>query len=163
MVKLTSEAGLSQSDFIPEDPDGDNGKKKRKTAARGKKNPFGELAPWVKKCAAALKIKHPEKVFFPCAGAEEIKKLETKVSRWIHLSQPVLVVRENDFLPGTTSSRWPLHIAIIDGLGSDAESFHVVFPGGKDRGLRTGGEMKLSELLEHTTNAVMMFYRPGQK
>ena len=61
-----------------------------------------------------------------------------------------------------TSTRWPLDIAIIDGLGSDAESFHVVFPGGKDRGTRGSGEMKLEDILRRTTISVVMFYRPGR-
>ncbi len=166
VVSLLSSAGLSQSDFIlPDTEDGGKSKKKkpapRNTAKRGKKDQFGQLEPWVKKCAAALKVKNPEKAFFPCKTAEDINKLAPEIRKWMLMSQPVLVVRESTFLPGVTHERWPLHIAIIDGLGRDAESFHVVFPGGKDRGLRTGGEMKLAELLEHTSNAVVMFYRPG--
>ena len=77
------------------------------------------------------------------------------------MSQPVLVVRENKTMKDDISERWPLDIAIIDGLGDDPLSFHVVFPGGKDRGTRPSGEMKLEEILNRTTKAVVMFYRPG--
>ena len=77
------------------------------------------------------------------------------------MSQPVLVVRENIPMNDQISERWPLDIAIIDGLGSDPQSFHVVFPGGKDRGTRGNGEMQLEELLHRTTKSVVMFYRPG--
>ncbi len=164
MTSLLKSAGFFQSDFIMDDPEENSKKKKpvsRNMTRRGKKDQFGELAPWIKRCATALKLKKPEKTFFPCKTQEDINKLAPQIREWILDSQPVLVVRENKFLPGITHERWPLHIAIIDGLGSDAESFHVVFPGGKDRGLRPGGEMKLGELLEHTSNAIVMFYRPG--
>ena len=165
VTKILSEAGLSQSDFILAEQGDDKKKKKAsapKPSQRGKKDPFGKLSPWVKRCAAALKVKSPEKTFFPCRTAEDINALAPRIRSWILMSQPVLVVRESEFFPDMPSQRWPLDIAIIDGLGGDATSFHVVFPGGKDRDLRPGGILKLEELLEHTSNAVVMFYRPGQ-
>ena len=65
---------------------------------------------------------------------------------------------KNGFLPvvGGSADR-----CIFDGLGEDPTSFHVVFPGGSDRGRGPSREVKLSELLESTTNAIVMFYRPG--
>ena len=163
--KILEDAGFLQSDFIIDDPNEDPKKKKKapppKPAGRGKKDPFGKLAPWVKKCADALKIKEPEKVFFPCKTADQINALAPEMRKWILLSQPVLVVRECDFFEGITHERWPLDIVIIDGLGDDELSFHVAFPGGADRGRGPSREMKLSELLESTTNAIVMFYRPG--
>ena len=164
---ILAEAGLTQSDFIPKAPEGDGkkGKKKRSTtpsSSHTRRGPFGELTPWVKKCAAALNIKTPEKTFFVCQGEEDLLKLAPEIRRWILLSQPVMVVRENLPMTDEISERWPLDIAFIDGLGEDAESFHVVFPGGKDRGThRRSGEMRLEKLLERTTNAIVMFYRPG--
>jgi len=162
--KMLSAAGFRQSDFImAERGDGKKAKKPSaaKQPARGKKDPFGGLAPWVKKCAEVLKVKAPEKTFFPCRTAEEINALAPRIREWILMSQPVLVVRESEFFPDMPSQRWPLDIAIIDGLSDDATSFHVVFPGGKDRDLKSGGVLKLEELLEYTSNAIVMFYRPG--
>ena len=79
------------------------------------------------------------------------------------MSQPVMVVRQCRPLTDEESQRWPLDIAFIDGLGSDDETFHVVYPGGCDRGRKshTGGYMKLAELLDRTSDAMLMFYRPG--
>ena len=69
-------------------------------------------------------------------------------------------MRENLPISDEVSERWPLDIAIIDGL-YDEESFHVVFPGGKDRGTRGSDYMRLEEILHRTTKSVVMFYRPG--
>ena len=74
-----------------------------------------------------------------------------------------MLVRQSRPLNDEISQRWPLDIAIIDGLGFDAETFHVVFPGGSDRGRKEqkGGYIKLGELLYRTSDAMLMFYRPG--
>ncbi len=164
--RVVADAGLTQSDFIMEDEDNGKGKgKKKRTSPRrttsGKPDKFGELSPWVKKCAAALGIKSPETTFFPCSDADDINKLAPEIRRWIFMSQPVLVVRENKTMKDDISERWPLDIAIIDGLGGDPLSFHVVFPGGRDRGTRHSGEMKLEDVLHRTTQAIVMFYRPA--
>ena len=162
--RLVADAGLTQSDFVPEEDGKGKGKKKRTSPRRttsGKPDKFGELSPWVKKCAAALGIKSPETTFFPCDDAEDINKLAPEIRRWILMSQPVLVVRENKTMKDDISERWPLDIAFIDGLGDDPLSFHVVFPGGRDRGTRRSGEMKLEYLLHRTTQAIVMFYRPA--
>ncbi|MCR5414639.1 MAG: hypothetical protein K6F50_07960 [Kiritimatiellae bacterium] len=167
IVKLIDEAGFSQADFIPGEEDGGKAerKKKKKPAVKPaggkKKDAMGELAPWAKKCAAALKMKTPEKFFFSCRTAEDINALAPEIRRWILMSQPVMVVRESPFFENNTEARWPLDIAFIDGLGDGATSFHVVFPGGKDRGLRPGGVMELGDILDKTTNAMVIFYRPG--
>lgn len=158
---VLSAAGLSQSDFILEAQDNDK-KKRSSRAASAKTGKFGELSPWVKKCAAALGVKSPETTFFPCKTEEDINRLAPEIRRWILMSQPVLVVRENQTMRDELSARWPLDIAIIDGLGDDSLSFHVVFPGGKDRGTRGSGEMKLGEILYRAKKSVVMFYRPGQ-
>lgn len=167
VCRILDEAGLRQDDFIPKGDEGGGGKGKKKrppalASSRPRRGPFGELTPWVRKCAAALNIKTPEKTFFVCQGEEDLLKLAPEIRRWILLSQPVIVVRENRAMSDEVSERWPLDIALIDGLGEDAESFHVVFPGGADRGTRRkSGEMRLETLLERTTNAIVMFYRPG--
>ena len=162
-------AGLSQPDFIMDD-DGDGAKGKKKPAARpvrpakGKAGPsYGNNAAWVAKCAAALKIKNPETTFYSAKTEEELLSHKDKIKKWILMSQPVMVVRQCRPLTDEESQRWPLDIAFIDGLGSDDETFHVVYPGGCDRGRksRPGGYMKLSELLDRTSDAMLMFYRPG--
>ena len=115
------------------------------------------------KCAAALKIKSPETVFFNCPTEEALLAKKDEIRRWILLSQPVMLVRQSRPLNDEISQRWPLDIAIIDGLGFDSETFHVVFPGGSDRGRKEqkGGYIKLGELLYRTSDAMLMFYRPG--
>ena len=118
---------------------------------------------WVAKCAAALKIKSPETVFFNCPTEEALVAKKDEIRRWVALSQPVMLVRQSRPLKDDISQRWPLHIAIIDGLGFDDETFHVVFPGGSDRGRKEqkSGYMKLGDLLYRTSDAMLMFYRPG--
>ena len=115
----------------------------------------------MRKCAAALGVKTPETTFFVCKEPEDIKRFAPEIRRWILKSQPVLVVRENIPMNDQISERWPLDIAIIDGLGYDEQSFHVVFPGGKDRGTHGSGDMQLTDILRRTTKSVIMFYRPG--
>ena len=169
-------AGLSQADFIEDDEPDDNakGKKKKKSApkppprpartTRGNSGPsYGNNAAWVAKCAAALKVKNPEKVFFSAKTEEELLSHKDKIKEWILLSQPVLLVRQNRPMSDDESQRWPLDIALIDGLGSSPETFHVVFPGGCDRGnkSRTNGYYGLGSLLDRTSDAMLMFYRPG--
>ena len=160
LTGILRDAGFMQGDFKPKQED----KKQRqpqRTAPKGKAQ-YGGNSAWVSKCAATLKIKSPDKVFFPCGTEDAIKALAPEVKKSILNSQPVLVVRQNIPMTDELSTRWPLHIAIIDGLGPDDETFHVVFPGGADRG-RKGLEstMKLPALLERTSDAMMMFYRPG--
>lgn len=171
-------AGLRQGDFKPiwdsaAKDEGKGGKKKgtsraaRPVSSRTsrKKQPaaWGNHTEWVEKCAAALKLKNPEEVFFNCPTEEALVAKKDEIRRWILMSQPVLIVRQNRPLEDDISQRWPLDIAIIDGLGFDSETFHVVFPGGCDRGRRgvKDGYMRLGELLYRTSDAMLMFYRPG--
>lgn len=170
MEALIRESGLGFLDFeqAKEGGDGKGKKKPSKPAPRttGKKKggaDYGKNAEWVAKCAAALKIKSPETVFFNCPTEEALLAKKDEIRRWILLSQPVMLVRQSRPLSDEISQRWPLDIAIIDGLGFDDETFHVVFPGGSDRGRKEqkGGYIKLGELLYRTSDAMLMFYRPG--
>ena len=170
MEALIRESGLGFLDFeqAKESGDGKGKKKPSKPAPRttGKKKggaDYGKNAEWVAKCAAALKIKSPETVFFNCPTEEALLAKKDEIRRWILLSQPVMLVRQSRPLNDEISQRWPLDIAIIDGLGFDSETFHVVFPGGSDRGRKEqkGGYIKLGELLYRTSDAMLMFYRPG--
>ena len=170
MEALVRESGLGFLDFeqASGNDDGKGKKKPSKPAPRatGKKKggpDYGKNAAWVAKCAAALKIKSPETVFFNCPTEEALLAKKDEIRRWILLSQPVMLVRQSRPLNDEISQRWPLDIAIIDGLGFDAETFHVVFPGGSDRGRKEqrGGYIKLGELLYRTSDAMLMFYRPG--
>jgi len=167
MEALIKESGLGNLDFA-QTSEGDDGKGKKKPAARtaGKKKggpDYGRNAAWVAKCAAALKIKSPETVFFNCPTEESLLAKKDEIRRWILLSQPVMLVRQNRPLSDEISQRWPLDIAIIDGLGFDSETFHVVFPCGCDRGRSKvkDGYMKLGDLLYRVSDAMLMFYRPG--
>ena len=166
LIDTLAKAGITQPDF--KKPGGkDSGKKKpqppKRAAGRPGKGPFyGDNTAWVQNAASVLKVKNPEKVFFSCKTEEEIANLAPEVKKSILLSEPVLVIRENKPMTDELSVRWPLDVAIIDGLGPDDDSFHVVFPGGADRGRKgADGVVKLSSLLERTTDAMMLFYRPG--
>ena len=171
MEALVRESGLGFLDFCQaKEDDGGKGRKKppkppSRTAGRRSKDlpDYGKNAAWVAKCAAALKIKSPETVFFNCPTEESLVAKKDDIRRWILLSQPVMVVRQNRPLHDDISQRWPLDIAIIDGISADPETFHVVFPGGCDRGRREvkDGYMKLGALLDRTSDAMLMFYRPG--
>ena len=173
MEALLKTAGLAQPDFAfePEQQDDGRGGRKKKPSSRPPQRAaksaggasYGENAAWVAKCAAALKVKSPEKAFYSCKTEGELLAHKDEIRKWILASQPVMVVRQNRPMTDEESVRWPLDIAIIDGLGSDAETFHVVFPGGSDRGRRGGmsGYASLGSLLERTSDAMLVFYRPG--
>lgn len=171
MVKLVAEAGLAQPDFKREEPaDGKNKKKKgaKKPPARppvraGRaKDNFGEHGEWVRRCAAALKIKDPEKAFFAIDRENGFEPYLPEIRRWILQSRPVMVVRQNVPRMGETA-RMPLDICFIDGLGGGEDTFHVTFPGGQDRDnkARRNGVMRLSETIDDTSAAMLVFYRPG--
>jgi hypothetical protein len=112
-----------------------------------------------------LKIPDPENVFISCRTEEELLSRSAMIRGWIAKSQPVMIVRENRTMTEDTSFHWPLDIAIIDGLGEKEGEFHVVYPNGCDRGDRSrrSGYVKLSDLLYRTSDAMLMFYRPGGK
>jgi len=167
--RLIHESGLNMGDFA--DAEELSGKKKKRPAPKPPQRAtgrsfgpsYGDNAVWVAKCAAAFKIKSPEKTFFSCKTEEELLAKKDMIKQWILNSQPVMVIRQNRTMTDEESVRWPLDIAIIDGLGPDDDTFHVVFPGGRDRGqndLRTG-MVPLSKLIRRTTDAMLMFYRPA--
>ncbi|MBO7207657.1 MAG: hypothetical protein J6W10_08600 [Kiritimatiellae bacterium] len=168
---LLKDAGFSQGLFKTDEDL--NAKSKTKTSSRygssssrrGVKAPkYGENAAWVEKCAKALKISNPEDVFVSCKSQADLLAQSAKIREWISKSQPVMVVRENDPMRDDLSVIWPLDIAIIDGIGENEGEFHVVYPNGCDRGERSrvSGVMKLDDLLFKTTDAMLMFYRPGE-
>ena len=166
--RLIHESGLGMADFA--EAEASSGKKKRpapkppqRATGRSFGPSYGDNAVWVAKCAAAFKIKTPEKTFFSCKTEEELLAKKDMIKQWILNSQPVMIIRQNRTMTDEESVRWPLDIAIIDGLGPDDDTFHVVFPGGRDRGqndLRTG-MVPLSKLIRRTTDAMLMFYRPA--
>ena len=175
MDRLVRDAGFMQSDFIIEDPEDDGDKqgkkKKKKTLARpqaksakrgrGAAADYGENAQWVAKCAAALRIKNPESVFFSAATEEAVLKHKDQIRKWLLDSRPVMIVRQNKPLSDEISERWPLDIAFIDGFGDDDETFHFVFPGGRDGGMNgacTERYARPGDVLSRTTDAMLIFY-----
>ena len=183
---LLRKSGLSMTDFSDAEDNGGKGGKKGEKGEKGGKNKkrttvsrpvqsiagrsskggaySGSNAAWVAKCAAALNIATPGKVFFPCPTEDDLLKHKDEIRNWVLKSQPVMVVRQNLTPRDDMSQRWPLDIAIIDGLdyyGGD-DNFHMVFPGGCDRGnsSRPSGYYELKDLLDRTSDAMLMFYRP---
>ena len=175
MERLVKEAGFRQADFDePESDDDARGKRKKKPAARPSAQQakrgrgstaadYGENAQWVAKCADALGIKNPETAFFTAKTEEDVLRRKDMIRKWLLDSRPVMLVRENKTLSDEISERWPLDIAFIDGLGEDDETFHFVFPGGRDSGLngaRTERYARPSDVLNRTSDAMLIFYRP---
>ena len=167
--RLVSACGFRKGDFADDDDEAPSTKKRssssRQSARRSSKAKapsYGANAKWVAKCAAALKIENPEEVFVPCKTEEELKACAEKIRAWIMKSQLVLVVRQNKPPTDDQSVRWPLDIAIIDGIGEGDDEFHVVFPLGKDRSFKTPerGYVTLDKLLHRSSDAMLMFYRP---
>ena len=173
--ELLRKSGLSMTDFSDADAEKDEKGKKRKVVSHGtQSSPRGGNASqgaysgphgaWVARCASALNIRSAGKVFFPCTTEDDLLKHKDRIREWILNSQPVMVVRQNRAMNDDISQRWPLDIAIIDGLGyyGESDTFHIVFPGGCDRGLksRPNGYYSLGTLLERTSDAMLMFYRP---
>ena len=123
---------------------------------------FGKMPEWQKKCAKALKVKDPAKAFVRVASAEELDAKRAAVKASLDRSQPVLLVRENDYMPGDTHAKYPLDAAIIDGF-RDGE-WHVVFPLGQDRGVGPkSGWCGSGELMASVVDACLFFYVPSAK
>lgn len=163
--RLVSDAGLRKSDFIDENDETPKKRPVRATtrrSARAKADNFGKNSQWVAKCAAALKVSNPAEVFFSCKTEEELLSCADKIRASIMQSRPVLVVRENRPRTDEESNRWPLDIAIIDGIGESENEFHVIYPLGRDRSYEKSKEccVELPQLLHRTTDAMLMFYRP---
>ena len=128
-----------------------------RSGLRAKK--FGKIAAWQKTCAQELKIKD-KKAFVPARDAAAFDAQREAVKAWVDKSQPVLLVRENKFMPDVTHEIYPLDIAIIDGY-DESGSWHVTFPLGGDRGSKTKSGFYSSETLYVSVeDALLMFYRP---
>ena len=123
----------------------------------------GRTADWAKTCARALKIppKEEKGAFVEVKTAAALQAQAGAIKRWLDQSRPVLLVRENDFMPGVTDRIYPLDIAIIDGYDADG-TWHVTFPEGGDRGSKsvTSGPCRAETLMVSVKNAVLLFYHP---
>lgn len=123
----------------------------------------GKVEEWGRKCARELKIapKDQKTAFVRIRDASALEAQAGTIKKWLDLSQPVLLVRENTFMPGVTERTYPLDIAIIDGYDADG-AWHVVFPEGGDRGSKsvTSGYWRADTLMVSVVDAVLMFYHP---
>lgn len=138
---------------------------KKLAAASGLRNrEFGaKVADWETKCARGLKIgpKELKAAFVEIASAPALEAQADAIKKWLDLSRPVLLVRENTYMPGETGCIYPLDIVIIDGYKDDG-TWHVVFPEGCDRGAKETktGYHNAETLMVSVKKAVLMFYRP---
>ncbi len=129
-----------------------------RSGLRAKK--FEKMSAWVKACAKELKIKDVKTAFVPAKDAAAFDAQKEAVKRWIDQSRPVLLVRENTFMPGVTHEIFPLDVALIDGY-DESGAWHVAFPLGSDRGSKTKSGFHTSDTLYvSVTDAVLLFYRP---
>lgn len=120
---------------------------------------FGKLPDWTRQCAKALKIKDMKKAFTEVKTAAELKGEADMIRKWLDLSQPVWLIRENDFMPEVTDRRYPLDVALIDGINAEGE-WHVTFPLGTDRNTVSSGYYDAETLMLKVTDAVLLYYRP---
>jgi len=120
---------------------------------------FGKMADWQKRCAKALKVKDPRKMFVQVKTAADLEAQRGEIKKWLDRSEPVMLVRENDFMPEVTDRRYPLDIAFIDGYDDEGE-WHVTFPLGKDRNTVPSGHHSAKTLMVSVKDAVLMYYRP---
>ena len=120
---------------------------------------FGKLPDWMKRCARELKVKDPKKAFTPVKNATELERERDAIRAWLDRAQPVWLVRENDFMPDVTERRYPLDVALIDGVDASGR-WHVTFPLGTDRNTVPSGYFDPERLMLRVTNAVLFYYRP---
>ena len=121
---------------------------------------FGKMAAWQKKCARELKIKDAKSAFVPVKELTDFQAQTERIKSWIDKSQPVLLVRENNYMPDVTHEIYPLDIAFIDGYDEEGR-WHVTFPLGVDRGSKTAsGYLSDETLYISVTDALLLFYRP---
>ena len=120
---------------------------------------FGKLADWQKRMAKELKLKDVKKAFVEVKTAAELEKQKDAIRKWLDLSQPVWLVRENDFMPNVTERRYPLDVALIDGVNASGQ-WHVTFPLGSDRNTVPSGYYDAETLMVKVTGAVLFYYRP---
>lgn len=120
---------------------------------------FGKMADWQKRMVKELKIKDAKKAFVQVKTAADLDQQKAAVKAWLDKSQPVWLVRENDFMPEVTDRRYPLDVALIDGYDEDG-LWHVTFPLGTDRDTVGSGYYDAKKLMISVTDAVLFFYRP---
>jgi len=121
---------------------------------------FDKMREWQTACAKELKIKDPKAVFVSAPDQAAFDAQKALVKSWIDQSQPVLLVRENRFMPDVTYEIYPLDIALIDGYDEEG-AWHVTFPLGFDRGSKMGSAyLSSEEIYVSVTDALLMFYRP---
>ena len=113
----------------------------------------------MRRCAKALKIKDPRKAFVEVKTADDLARQKDAIRAWLDLSQVVWLVRENDFMPDVTERRYPLDIALIDGVDASGR-WHISFLLGSDRNTVPSGYYGPERLMLKVTNAVLFYYRP---
>ena len=123
---------------------------------------FGKQQEWRKKCARALKVKDPNKAFVRVVTAADLDARRAEIKASLARAQPVLLIRENNFMPGETTAMYPLDTAIIDGARGD--DWHAVFPLGRDRGKGPeSGWCTSDQLMTSVVDACLFFYTPSAK
>lgn len=122
---------------------------------------FRDIAKWQRRCAKALKIANPGRAFLHVGNTAELKAAAPRILASLRNSHPVMLVRENTYMPGVTHTTYPLDIALIDGTGRDGR-WHVEFPLGCDRGDENvkSGETDADTLMVSVKNACLVFYSP---
>jgi hypothetical protein len=162
MAQLAKDLKLLGTADFSEEKEGDKRKNLRRSSFSRRSDKFGRFSEWIKNFALKLKIRKPEEVFFPCEKAEDLEKHLPRIKAWVLASQPVMIVRESLTIRDETELRWPLDIAFIDAVRGD--EVLVVFPLGCDRGMKdkpTGSWMEIKELMDYSSGAVLIFYRPS--
>ena len=162
MTSLAQSSWLSRPNFNPPE-EKPQGKKKtpRPAPLISRKSAFGDHEAWIKHCAEALKIKKPEQAFRVCETHEQFAALIPEIKTWILQSQPVMIVRQSEFIGTETHYRHPLDTVLIDGY--DGDRLHAVFPLGHDRSKSSRKDSYLDpeEFFDDVRSAVVIFYRPG--
>ena len=125
---------------------------------------FGKMQDWQKRCAKALKVKDPAKAFVHVPDASSLTANAAKIRASLSQSRPVLLIRQNELMPDVTDRRYPLDIAVIDGIGSGGE-WHVTFPLGHDRGVNSvlSGYVSVDTLMTSVEDACLFFYAPEEQ
>ncbi len=122
-----------------------------------RKRDFGKQ--WDKTFLAAMGVRKPAKDMIILVTKESITAFSRRIRESIALGQPVLLIRENKIVPPDTNTYYPLDTVLLDGY-SDAETFHMSFPTGTDRGLRKDGDYPLETAFEYVESARLVFYSP---
>ena len=122
---------------------------------------FGRFADWKRMCVSALGIKKPNEAFVHIKTPADLDGQRAKVKQWLDQSRPVLLIRENDYMPNVTHQIFPLDIALIDGYDESGE-WHVRFPLGCDRDVEQtpSGYHSAETLLISVTDAYLLYWAP---